>query len=504
VSEPGPEPFLSDIVENTSAVIYVKDQGGRYLFANRHWEQLFKVPRDAVLGATDFELFPRETAEAFRRNDVAVAERGEVLQFQERVPQEDGLHSYVSVKFPLRDPAGRVYAVAGISMDITEQVRAEEAHARLSHRLQLILDSVGEGVCGLDAGGRITFINAAGASMAGAPAEALVGQSLHDLLHHHCQNGAPDPVIDPTADCPVAAILRDGQPRRVQDEIFQRIGGAGFPVEYIGTPIRDGEAVVGAVVAFRDLTEQIRQRHVESELQAAEALQQRLYPAAPPPTEGLDIAGATYPAEVTCGDYFDFIPLGDGSLVVAVGDVSGHGLVPALHMVETRAYLRALLLGGTRLSRCLERLNVLLASDMAEGSFVSLFLARFQSGGRRLTYASAGHEARLLRADGTAERLANTGLVLLLAAVDRRLLRYGFERRTGETLHQFADRLTRPELRELPAGPAAGTAAGELPEFPPETAATVAAWYRQYARLRYTRRPDEPSVEALRTALPVV
>jgi hypothetical protein len=91
-------------------------------------------------------------------------------------------------------------------------------------------------------------------------------------------------------------------------------------------------------------------------------------------------------------------------------------------------------------------------------------------------------------------------LVLLLSAVDRRLLRYGFERRTGETLHQFADRLTRPELRERPAGPQRS----ELPEFPPETAAVVAAWYRGYAQLRYTRRPDERSIDELRAAVPAV
>jgi PAS domain S-box-containing protein len=404
------EPFLFDLVENTSAVIYVKDLAGRYLFVNRHWEQLFKVPRGDVLGVSDFELFPRETAEALRRNDTAVHEHGEVLKFQEQVPSEDGLHSYVSVKFPLRDPAGQIYAVAGISTDITEQVRAEEAHARLSHRLQLILDSVGEGVYGVDRQGRATFINAAGAAMIGWAAEEVIGRGQQEVLHPSHADGTPY-LAD---ECPVHAVLRDGEPRRVRGEMFRRRGGAGFPVEYISTPIRDGGAVVGAVVAFRDLTEQIRQQHVESELQAAEAVQQRLYPAAPPPIAGLEIAGASYPAEVTCGDYFDFIPLGDGSLVVAVGDVSGHGLVPALHMVETRAYLRALLLGGTRLSRCLERLNVLLAADMAEGSFVSLFLARFQSGGRRLTYASAGHEARLLRASGETERLVNTGLVLAL------------------------------------------------------------------------------------------
>jgi hypothetical protein len=90
-------------------------------------------------------------------------------------------------------------------------------------------------------------------------------------------------------------------------------------------------------------------------------------------------------------------------------------------------------------------------------------------------------------------------LVLLLADADKNLSRYGFERRVGETLHQFADRLTQPELREKPTDP---NEPNGPPEIPLETAQAAAAWYRQYARLRYTRRPDEGVIAELLASAP--
>ena len=114
------------IVNNTSAVIYVKDLEGKYLLVNHQYEKLFKVTLEQVRGRTVYDFFPVPMAEAFRRNDQHVAVTGEVLQIDEIAPHEDGPHHYVSVKFPLRDAQKRIYAVAGISTDITNHIRAEE------------------------------------------------------------------------------------------------------------------------------------------------------------------------------------------------------------------------------------------------------------------------------------------------------------------------------------------------------------------------------------------
>jgi PAS domain S-box-containing protein len=117
-------------MDNSAAVIYVKDLEGRYLLINRRFEELFHVSREAVTGMTDRDLFPKARADAFRAFDRRVLAAGKALEAEEEVPQDDGLHTYISIKAPLYDAAGRVYAVCGISADITERKRAEEALQR--------------------------------------------------------------------------------------------------------------------------------------------------------------------------------------------------------------------------------------------------------------------------------------------------------------------------------------------------------------------------------------
>lgn len=130
--------LLKDVVNNTTAVIYVKYADGRYLLTNRRFEQLFNLTTDQIVDHTDHEIFSRDFADAFRANDIAVLERNTAIEYEEYAPQPDGLHTYLSIKFPLRDQTGRPYATCGISTDITErkriedELRASEARARLA------------------------------------------------------------------------------------------------------------------------------------------------------------------------------------------------------------------------------------------------------------------------------------------------------------------------------------------------------------------------------------
>src|SRR5205814_554631 len=112
--------LLQAIIDNSPAVIYVKDLEGRYLLVNRRYENIFALARDAILGKMDRDIFPPAAAEAFRAMDLRVAAAGQALTEEETVPQDDGPHTYISVKCPLRDPDGKTYGVFGISTDITE------------------------------------------------------------------------------------------------------------------------------------------------------------------------------------------------------------------------------------------------------------------------------------------------------------------------------------------------------------------------------------------------
>ncbi|AYC33382.1 PAS domain S-box protein [Pseudomonas cavernae] len=118
---------LRQIVDNSSAVIYVKDLDGRLRLVNQAFETLFGMRAAQVLGHTDHELFPPAVADTLRANDRRVAELGQALEFEEQVELDGEIRTYLSTKFPLFDSAGRVIAVCGMSTDISSRKRQEEA-----------------------------------------------------------------------------------------------------------------------------------------------------------------------------------------------------------------------------------------------------------------------------------------------------------------------------------------------------------------------------------------
>jgi PAS domain S-box-containing protein len=121
------EQRLQDIIDHTSAVIFVKDLELRYLLVNREYERRHHVRRDEIRGKTDFDIHPYEVAEEVRTKDLQVIEAGAPIQFEEVVPTEQGKRLYICAKFLLRDRNGKPYAVCGIATDISERKQAEDA-----------------------------------------------------------------------------------------------------------------------------------------------------------------------------------------------------------------------------------------------------------------------------------------------------------------------------------------------------------------------------------------
>jgi PAS domain S-box-containing protein len=128
---------LFKVIDNTSAVIYMRDSDGRYLLINRQYEQLFDLARDNIVGLTDHDLFPKDMADDFRANDLKALATGAPVQMEEVAPHPDGPHTYITVKYPITNSAGKPYAVCGISTDITDLKRAEAEVRRLNAELEL-------------------------------------------------------------------------------------------------------------------------------------------------------------------------------------------------------------------------------------------------------------------------------------------------------------------------------------------------------------------------------
>ncbi len=126
---------LLALVDNSTTCIYVKDLAGRYLLINRRYEEVFHVSRADFVGKTDREFFPPDIAEALRANDLLVMQRNEPVEFEEDVPHDDGRHTYISIKVPLRDEHGKAEGVCGISTDITQRLEAERQLRRLTQQL---------------------------------------------------------------------------------------------------------------------------------------------------------------------------------------------------------------------------------------------------------------------------------------------------------------------------------------------------------------------------------
>ena len=127
---------LLKVIDSTSAVIYMRDGDGRYLLVNLRYEQLFGVRRREIVGLTDHDLFPKEMADAFRANDIKAFAHGAPMQMEEVAPHPDGPHTYITVKYPITDIAGRPYAICGISTDITPLKQAEEQVRQLNIDLE--------------------------------------------------------------------------------------------------------------------------------------------------------------------------------------------------------------------------------------------------------------------------------------------------------------------------------------------------------------------------------
>ncbi|MDX6459246.1 MAG: two-component system, OmpR family, sensor histidine kinase VicK, partial [Acidobacteriaceae bacterium] len=146
-------------------------------------------------------------------------------------------------------------------IDITEQTQKEEELNALTRRHESILDSVGDGIWGMDMEGRLTFINRSGAEMLGYSPQELLGQNMHALIHHSRADGTPYPVEE----SPIFGSVQRETPLHVDDDVFWRKDGKSLPVEYVACPLVESGQVDGIVVAFTDVTERRRLDRMKDE-----------------------------------------------------------------------------------------------------------------------------------------------------------------------------------------------------------------------------------------------
>ncbi len=134
--------LIDSFLDNSTAVIYIKDVQGKYILVNKMYEKLFRIKQSEVIGKTDFDIFSKEMAEVFKKSDLKIINSKEQLKLEELVPQEDGIHTYLSSKFPLIDQNGKVYAVGGVATDISEEKLLQEKLWYSENLIRMILDQI--------------------------------------------------------------------------------------------------------------------------------------------------------------------------------------------------------------------------------------------------------------------------------------------------------------------------------------------------------------------------
>ncbi|NET77859.1 PAS domain S-box protein [Okeania sp. SIO1F9] len=172
--------------------------------------------------------------------------------------RKDGKHIDVALTIsPIKDTEGNIIGVSTIARDISDRKQIEKSFEQLRYQHQLILNSAGEGICGIDILGKISFANPAAARMTGYTIKELVNSDWSLIISGNKANNKIYKISAQknNSDSQVTTTLKKGIVCQVTDEFFGRRDGSHFPVEYVSTPILEQGKIIGAVVTFKDITE---------------------------------------------------------------------------------------------------------------------------------------------------------------------------------------------------------------------------------------------------------
>lgn len=255
--------FLETLIDHLPLVLYVKDaETRRYIRANRAAERILGEDRPDLINHTQEELFAEGMGYSSQEADDFVVLQKKVHREITRFVHKDETFWFTSSKIPIEDPVtGKVKYILGLAEDITAHRDAERSLEDSRQRISRILESVGEGIFGVDSGGHLTFFNQASADILGYKEMDVLGQNAHRLFHHHHRSGEPFPIED----CSIQQTLLTGKNYRIDDEVFWRNDGTAIPVEYVSTPIIEEHDVIGAVVVFSDISKRLVLERLQQE-----------------------------------------------------------------------------------------------------------------------------------------------------------------------------------------------------------------------------------------------
>lgn len=393
--------ILKSILDLLADGVLVADQNGRFIFINRAADSILGIGSQGLSMSEWPETcecyLPRgETRIPPRDRPLARALAGESVEEMEllvRKPDRPDAVWIIAKASPLRNEAGALRGAVMVFRDVSKKREDEERYCTFANAVEQTADSI----VITDRSGLIHYVNPAFEQTTGYSREESIGRTPAIL-----KSGVHDAAFYRD----VWATIVSGKPFRGTIANRKKNGDIYFAEQTI-TPIRDaGGQITQFVAVTKDVTEQRKLQEREYQMKLARAVQQQFYRISAPQVEGFDMAGGTFPADETGGDYFDFVSLPKGCIGISIGDVSGHGISSALLMVALRSYLRAFATKSLDLSEILRLVNSALVCDLEEASFATLFLCRLHPPSRSMIYASAGHmPGYIFGADGAVKQV---------------------------------------------------------------------------------------------------
>jgi len=391
---------LKSIIHNLSEGVIVADRRGRFLYFNRMAESILGIGAvDVVPGEWQsvYGCFRPDGVTPFPAQELPLtrALTGEVVGETEmciRNPERpQGVHIIVQAS-PFWDENQELAGGVVLLRDISKKKEIEARIGTLTNAVEQTADTI----VITDRSGRIEYVNPAFEVTTGYTRAEALG-STPAILKSGVHNDAFYRDLWETIAC--------GKVFRATIANRKKSGEIYFAEQTI-TPMRDSTGdITHFVSVVKDVTEQRKLQEQEAQMKVARSVQQQFYKVSPPQAEGYDMAGAAFPADATGGDYFDFVPLQEGHVGIAVGDICGHGIGSALLMVELRSCLRAFAMKSLDVSEIVTLLNSALTSELRLASFATLIFCRLRTQSRTLVYANAGHfPGYILDARGSVKR----------------------------------------------------------------------------------------------------
>jgi len=391
---------LKSIIHNLSEGVIVADRHGKSIYFNRMAKSILGIGAVEVSPGewpSVYGCFKPDGVTPFPPQELPLARAligesvGETEIYIRNPERPQGVHIVVQAS-PFWNEKNELAGGVVLIRDISKKKEIEARIGTLTNAVEQTADTI----VITDKSGRIEYVNPAfeqttgytrAEALGSTPAMLKSGVHNDDFYKNLWETVASGRVFRAT----IANRKKSG-------EIY-------FAEQTI-TPMRDSAgSITHHVSVVKDVTEQRKLQEQEAQMKVARSVQQQFYKVSPPHAEGYDMAGAAFPADATGGDYFDFVPLQQGFLGIAVGDICGHGIGSALLMVELRSCLRAFAMKSTDLAEIFTLLNGALVSDLQLDRFATLVFCRLHTQSRSIVYANAGHfPGYILDAGGAVKR----------------------------------------------------------------------------------------------------